>query len=189
MNHIRLIFAILLSFRLIPHLLFFLCSKNRKVILSDIDNPNNKILYLIYKLTWDVTFRNLFYYRIGRLHFLFSWLCPRCPYMKINQDMPIGQHTTIYHGFCTFLNGKSIGEHFVCYHNVTIGQLKGELPSLGNNVTVSCGASILGNVRIGNNVVIGSGCVVVKNIPDNCVVVGNPARIVRLNGNTVNILL
>ena len=39
--------------------------------------------------------------------------------------------------------------------------------------------TIVGDVRIGNNVVVGTGCVVVKDIPDNCVIVGNPARIIK----------
>ena len=36
---------------------------------------------------------------------------------------------------------------------------------------------IIGDVNIGNNVIVGAGAVVVKDIPDNCVVVGNPMRI------------
>ncbi len=43
----------------------------------------------------------------------------------------------------------------------------------GANVTV------IGNVRIGNNAVVGAGSVVVKDVPDNAVVAGNPARIIR----------
>lgn len=45
--------------------------------------------------------------------------------------------------------------------------------SLGVSVT------IIGNVHIGNNVVVGAGSVVVKDVPDNCVVAGNPARIIK----------
>ena len=47
--------------------------------------------------------------------------------------------------------------------------------SLGAHVT------IIGPVRVGNNVTIGAGSVVVKDIPDNAVVVGNPARIIKYN--------
>lgn len=38
---------------------------------------------------------------------------------------------------------------------------------------------IIGGVNVGNNVIVGAGSVVVKDIPDNCVVAGNPARIIR----------
>ena len=45
--------------------------------------------------------------------------------------------------------------------------------TLGVNVT------IIGGVIIGNNVTIGAGSVVVKDIPDNCVAVGNPCRVIK----------
>lgn len=38
---------------------------------------------------------------------------------------------------------------------------------------------IIPGVKIGNNVVVGAGAVVTKDVPDNCVVVGNPARILK----------
>ena len=42
-------------------------------------------------------------------------------------------------------------------------------------------STILYDVNIGNNVIIGAGSVVVKDVPDNAVVVGNPARIIKYN--------
>ena len=50
---------------------------------------------------------------------------------------------------------------------------------IGNNVFVGAGTIILPGVTIGNNVVIGAGSVVVSDIPDESVVVGNPARVVK----------
>lgn len=47
---------------------------------------------------------------------------------------------------------------------------------------LAAGAKVIGNVRIGNNVMVGAGAVVVKDVPDNAVVVGNPARIVSYEG-------
>lgn len=44
------------------------------------------------------------------------------------------------------------------------------------------GAKVLGNIRIGNNVKIGGNSVVVKDVPDNCTVVGVPGRIIKRNG-------
>lgn len=49
---------------------------------------------------------------------------------------------------------------------------------IGDNVFVGADAIILPNVKIGSNVIIGAGAVVAKDIPDNSVVVGNPARII-----------
>ncbi|AUI65247.1 MULTISPECIES: sugar O-acetyltransferase [Glaesserella] len=51
--------------------------------------------------------------------------------------------------------------------------------TIGNNVWVGGNAVIMPNVTIGNNVVIGAGSVVTKDIPDNCVAVGNPCRVLR----------
>ena len=49
---------------------------------------------------------------------------------------------------------------------------------IGNNVFIGMHATILKGVRIGNNVIIGANSLVNKNIPDNCVAVGNPCRVV-----------
>lgn len=53
---------------------------------------------------------------------------------------------------------------------------------IGDNVYIGAGALIMGPVRIGNNVVIGAGSVVTKDIPDNCVVAGNPAKVIKMSG-------
>ena len=53
------------------------------------------------------------------------------------------------------------------------------IPTIGDNVSIGANVNIIGNITIGNNVEIGAGSVVVNDIPDNCVVVGNPARIIR----------
>lgn len=50
---------------------------------------------------------------------------------------------------------------------------------IGNNVFVGAGAIVLPGVTIGNNVVIGAGSIVAKDIPDNSVAMGNPARVVK----------
>ncbi len=50
---------------------------------------------------------------------------------------------------------------------------------IGNDVWIGGGSIILPGVTIGNNVVIGAGSVVTKNIEDNVVIAGNPARVIR----------
>jgi maltose O-acetyltransferase len=49
---------------------------------------------------------------------------------------------------------------------------------IGNNVFVGAGAIILPNVHVGNNVIIGAGSVVTRDIPENSIVVGNPAKVI-----------
>ncbi len=51
--------------------------------------------------------------------------------------------------------------------------------TIGDNVWVGGSVTILPGVHIGNNVTIGAGSVVVKDIPDNCIAVGNPCKIVK----------
>ena len=50
---------------------------------------------------------------------------------------------------------------------------------VGNNVWFGAGVQVMPGVTIGDNVVIGGGSVVVKDIPSNCVAVGNPCRVIR----------
>lgn len=50
---------------------------------------------------------------------------------------------------------------------------------VGNNVWIGGGVQVMPGVTIGNNVVIGGGSVVVKDIPDNSLAVGNPCRVIR----------
>lgn len=59
--------------------------------------------------------------------------------------------------------------------------------TIGNDVWIGGGAILLAGVRIGNNVVIGAGSVVTKDVPDNVVAAGNPARIIKyLKGEKEN---
>lgn len=87
------------------------------------------------------------------------------------------------HAYATIINAKRIGNNFSCRQCTTIGNKQDGrndlIPIIGDNVTVGANAIIIGPITIGNNVVIGAGAVVTKDIPDNSVVVGNPARIIK----------
>ena len=82
------------------------------------------------------------------------------------------------HPYCTILNADSIGENLYVNHLVTVGEVNGKRPTIGHNVSIYTGAIVIGDIHIGNNVKIGAGAVVVKSVPDNAVVVGNPAKII-----------
>ncbi len=100
-------------------------------------------------------------------------------------DIPYGIDLTgvylCHSGFGIVVNPEvKIGHGTVIQHSVTIGEMDGshKCPIIGENCFIGCRASILGDIRIGNNVKIGSGAVVIHDVPDNCTVVGIPARIV-----------
>ena len=116
---------------------------------------------------------------------LFRWNLRR---LSIKLGIQIPYYTDIKEGFmifhynCIVINGNAkIGKNFTIRHGVTVGDVNGKTPINGDNVTVGAGAKIIGGIKIGNNVVIGANAVVNKDVPDNCVVVGVPARIVKNN--------
>ena len=57
---------------------------------------------------------------------------------------------------------------------------------IGNDCVIGIRSIIMPGVTIGNQVVVGSGSIVTKDIPDNCIVVGNPAKIIRTDVKVIN---
>ena len=90
----------------------------------------------------------------------------------------IGGGLYIQHGFATIISAKKIGENCRIYQQVTIGY-KGEYnPVLEDNVSVTCGAKVLGDVTMHANSLAAAGAVVVKDVPANAIVGGVPAKVI-----------
>ena len=53
------------------------------------------------------------------------------------------------------------------------------MPIIGDNVTMFTNSGVYGNVRIGNNVTVAPNAVVTHDVPDNCIVAGVPAKIIK----------
>ena len=135
-------------------------------------------------------FRTIFYYRFPVFRVLLSPVF-RKEYKTLTIGCPdvAGGGMVFEHAYSTILNCDHIGYGCKFLHCVTVGNKTkdGKIvrPYLGDNVLVGAGAIIIGDVQIGNNVKIGAGAVVTKSIPDNCVVVGNPAHIIYRDGKRV----
>ena len=184
---LRLLGAILFSWLYIPHMLIYAVLGKKRLVDSDIDGLKRQVhislsngLAVLYFLHNNRYYRKAFYYRIGPiLTLLIGWWRPGDSSFIIPDSTKIGKGLYFAHPYSTVLNAESIGDNFSCIHCTTLGKKDGKRPVIGDNVTIGCHACIIGGVHIGNNVTIGAGAVVVKDVPDNAVVVGNPARIIK----------
>lgn len=88
----------------------------------------------------------------------------------------------------TYPKGIKIGKYtgisggvVILTHDHIIGNKVHKKTVIGNNVFIGVNAIILPGVIIGNNVIVSAGSVVKKNVPDNCIVEGNPAKVIYEN--------
>ena len=120
-----------------------------------------------------------FFYKIHlRFYALSQSKCSRFwTGIEIHPAAQIGKNLFIDHGQGLVIGETSqIGDNCTIYQNATLGGTGKEHnkrhPTLKNNVIVGAGAKVLGNITIGNNVKIGANSVVLKDVPDDCTVVG-----------------
>jgi len=108
-------------------------------------------------------------------------------------DLPaetqIGRGFFIGHFGCVILSGTAkLGENCNISQGVTIGVGgRGEnrgCPAIGDRVYIGPGAKLFGAITIGNDVAIGANAVVTKDLPDNAVAVGVPAKVISYDGSS-----
>ena len=186
--------AVILSastLRMIPHIILYMANKRRiDADLAKYSADGTGVGAFIKVSTRQRVFRNLFYYRLGEYVSVFiKWMLPPEPSLHI-WCPSIGPGAHFEHNYATYLNAESIGCNFYCLQLVTLGndRLKGR-PTIGDDVKIFTGATVFGGIRIGNHVTIGAGAVVSKDVPDNCTVSGNPAYIVKKDGQKCKIEL
>ena len=144
---------------------------------------SGKVFLMNYCLLKKKEFRSVFELRMRQHPFLMALcdlLLPRFKTIEFGNG-GIGGGLMVSHNHCV-VYPKETGKNFRVGPRVVIGR-NGDFPTFGDNVYVAANATVVGNIRIGSNVIIGAGAVVTKDVPDNVVVVGNPARVIRTIDN------
>jgi serine O-acetyltransferase len=146
-------------------------------ILKKCFSPNLHYIYLLRKAQrYHKTPLLKIYYKIILRHFQIKYG------FQIYPETHIGEGFYLGHWGAVVINPKTkIGKNCNIAQGVTIAQAnrgKNEgVPEIGNEVWIGPNAVLVGNIRIGNNVLIAPNTYVNTDVPDNSVVIGNPAVI------------
>lgn len=154
---------------------------------------HNEVYYIFHYIRH---LRYIEYYKnrdgLYKLLFLYHWYCYKHLGFRLKMAIypyTIGSGFRIYHAGaythvgpnvrigknCTFVSGVVFGNKTEVEDNRPV--------TVGDNCYFGNGVTILGPVHIGNNVTVGAHAVVTKDIPDNAVVVGVPAKIIKIRNN------
>lgn len=130
-------------------------------------------------------YRSLLQYRIsvgGEIRkIILKVLFPGMETLYINTP-EIGPRLFIQHGFATNISALKIGSDCWINQQVTIGYtFDKKPPTIGNGVRISAGAKVIGNIKIEDNVIIAANAAVVKDIEENDIVGGVPAKKIGVN--------
>lgn len=170
-----------------------LCSPQRHLIKMDvnrwreIDSLNLGFFEAInWYLTYKKEFRNLLQHRfkhpsnspLNLVHFVICRMLWKPMESLFIYTKYIGGGLYIQHGFATIISAQKIGENCRIYQQVTIGYKGDTSPTLEDNVSVTCGAKVLGDLTMHKGSLAAAGAVVVKDVPKNAIVAGVPAKII-----------
>ena len=137
-------------------------------------------------LTYKKEFRNLLLHRLKHPSYtplaLLQYFITRLFWKPMESlyiyTQDIGGGLYIQHGFSTIISAKKIGENCRIYQQVTIGYKEDANPVLEDGVAVTCGAKVLGDVTMHKGSLAAAGAVVVKDVPENAIVGGIPAKVI-----------
>ena len=179
--------------RTLPVYLCVLCSRQKRLIEMDVARwceINGEKMGFFQALNWYLTyykeFRNLLLHRlrhpsytpVALLQFMIARLFWRPMESLYIYTTDIGGGLYIQHGFATIISAQKIGENCRIYQQVTIGYKGDAAPVLEDNVSVTCGAKVLGDLTLHANSLVAAGAVVVKDVPENAIVAGVPAKVI-----------
>lgn len=126
-----------------------------------------------------------------RMYWLAFRLVETLTGISLPHNAEIGPGLRIHHFGGIFVNPQTVmGANCTLRQGVTLGNRYegGGAPKIGSNVDFGAYAQVLGNVSIGDNARIGAMSVVLEDVPANCTVVGNPARVVRCGSPSSTLL-
>lgn len=97
-----------------------------------------------------------------------------------------GDNILNHNGLGSVIYAEQIGHHTQIYQNVTLGYSNGHkgtiagFPSIGNYCRIYSGAVIIGSITLGDNTIVGANAVVTESTPPHSIVVGVPAKVVKI---------
>lgn len=179
--------------RTLPVYLCVLCSRQKALIRADIARWNEidrTSLGFFASINWYMTykkeFRNLIQHRLkhpsytmsAKIHFVIARMLWKPMESLYIYTTDIGGGFYIQHGFATIISAKRIGKNCRIYQQVTVGYKGDAAPVLEDGVAVTCGAKVLGDLTMHKNSLAAAGAVVVKDVPENAIVGGVPAKVI-----------
>lgn len=186
----------------LPLLIKFHRSTNKEMIIDDVNRWINELEWehsssindcLVKLLFLRPQFRNLFFYRTNINSIFLTFLCPPDSTISIAEDCEGMDGGAIYfeHAIATRLSVNHIGYGCRMRQLSTFGvkskNRHKERPWIGNNVDFGVNVTCIGNIHIGDNAIIAAGSVVVKDVPENAIVAGNPAKVIKYRtATTIN---
>jgi serine O-acetyltransferase len=189
-NAARNLLLFLSGLRLIPIIVWSLLGANRELIFSDQDRwcelhhrpaPTtlwSRVALFVELLTITPEYRTVLGLRLGLAGEALCLLSPRISSLDITCDS-IGRGFCIRHGHGSSISADSIGENCIIHQLVTIGYspIDDTRPTIGNNVTIYPGATIVGAVNLGDNCSVAANSLVIANVPPGTTALGVPAKI------------
>ena len=155
-------------------------ARNKLSILLSYPGVKAVFFHLLASKLWEIKL-----YLIARIVSQFSRFLTG---IEIYPAAKIGKNLFIDHGMGVVIGETSvIGNDVTIYHGVTLGGISPSEnsdsqrntkrhPTIKNNVIIGSGAQILGPIVVENNAKIGANTVILKDVPKNGTMVGNPAR-------------
>lgn len=191
MKLVRWINTYIGMWRILPAFLFFRhnrfyqkCAEDLQVWIKYFPEVKGKteLIQFGFLMVNQKEIRNVFLNRLHRNPVMYA-IVRLCfpPLESLYINMPpekIGGGFSVQHGFSTIISAKEIGKRCRIFQQVTVGYNGEDNPVIEDDVTITAGAIVVGNVHIGSHSLIGAGAVVIRDVSENTTVAGVPARVI-----------